>query len=393
MPGNEPAQSLPLINEKDFAFLFEEAIQAKLVPYNVMVWIGFFFDRFDDDQSHDLVNLYSFLLNDCNVQAIDIATWCTLGTLYNEALRRAIEAFRPQLRSFLIANCNYLNNPPTHYSYDEICTDYELQKKWLKQTKHCLTKPEYQIAGLTSMRKSYVLMGLLVWQIKIERSWANDPALRDFNAYEALGYGFIASHGHALRIGDLRKAYNAAFSQSRGIGRMSFKEFTDGRTAADRIVEQINENSELKRSKTLLAKITSFFKNLQPQKEDSVLCLNYVLKNDIHWEKILDFCLFDDAAQDYGYTIFRQWENTGVPLDKVADYIREAYITALDHDYMALHLACKGHKLAQHVAQVCSNNSLPLPEKVLQMLEYADSTNAELQREAMYGLTRHEVNR
>lgn len=231
-------------------------------------------------------------------------------------------------------------------------------------------------------------MGMIVWRIKPEKAWARVYSRQFFDAYDALGYDIIASN-QRLRAQDLLEAYNAAFSQHCGVSHMSFKEFNDGTTATTRILEQINKNVDLRRDQSLVEKITSSFQNLPYRKEDSFLCLKYLLENDISWEKILDFCLFEDAAQDYGYTILRHHENTNFDVNEVESNLRQVYTIALKGDPKALHQACKECKLAEYVPEVCSNNSWLLHRKALEILQTAGCLIQELQ--SLGGPTRHET--
>jgi hypothetical protein len=368
MAGND---IVPSLNDEDYATLFEEAIQAKMVPYDVRVWSRYLFDKCNAVQIDYLVNLFWNLLNIEKVDAQEIGTWCLQGVFYDEAVKRT--ALSP-LWSFLTYQHATFNASPNNYPYITICTDSALQKRWFEQSNYCFASTECQVKGLASKRYCYFVMGMMVWEIKPEKKWASDPDHGNFDAYFALGYDKVASNKR-LRAQDLLKAYSAAFPQHRGVSHISFEMFNDGTTARTRILEQIDRDPSLRVSQSLLRSITSFFENIPQQKEDSVWSLKHVLQSEITWEKMLKLSLFKDAAQDYGYTTLRQYENTEIDIDEVVNNLRDAYVVALNHDPLRLHRACKNFGLQEYVPLVCRANGLVLHPKTVEVLQNADGNN------------------
>lgn len=175
------------------------------------------------------------------------------------------------------------------------------------------------------------------------------------------------------------EVFHTAFAQPRGVSHVSFELFNDGDTARTRIFEQIRRNEALWANQSLHESITSFFKNSPQQGGNSVWCLKYALESGIAWEKMLDLSLFKNAAQDYGYTTLRQFENTEVGIEEVVNNLHAVYIAIFNHNLIELHRACKEFRLQEHVPEICRANGLVLHPKTLEVLQNADGINIQAQ--------------
>jgi hypothetical protein len=279
---------------------------------------------------------------------------------------------------FLTNYRDKLNALPNNYPYVVIDRESELQKRWHEQSKYCFTSAECQLMGLDSKRYCYLVMGMIVWEIRPEKHQASHPPYGNFDPYSDLGYDIVSEK--RLGMKNLSEVYRAALSQHRGVSHISFKKFNDGTTATTKILEQINRDSTLRVYTDLQSKITTFFANIPHGKGDSVWSLKQALQSGITWEKMGNLGFFEDAAQDYGYTTLHQYKNTKVDITEVANNLRAAYLVALDHDPMALHRACKEtFNLQVLVPNLCRDNRLLLLPKTVEVLQNADGNNIQPQ--------------
>lgn len=338
-------RSVRELNADQYADMFDEAIQLKMIPYHFKVWDVFYFSKCDSHAEIELLLEIHFKLRyTLNKDAKTILRWCRERQFNEKVMFHIPEA----KKHAVVREGKWIIpvNRQRQHDYSEVRT------LWFKQAKGCHSCPNCgNVLGERKReRYPYLAFGMIVWRMSPEDE---DDMFRYRNIWQYLGYDYVDNE-------HLFNAYMKSFSPNIGVGHISFEAYLNRIESTKRLLSNLPEGS------SDYDDLVTLLKN-----DKSIWRFKEALESGLSWKDVQNDTPFKDVVQKYGYDQLHLFPEGEV--EEVACKLNEAYNTVFDKNPVGLHHACEGHHLQTYVPSVWSEiTGADLDSQVKRVLAAAD---------------------